>query len=242
MGFLTSTRALKSCLSIVSHSERIREISLFGNPTTTVLCCYSPHNEQQQEEVAAFYQELSIKINTIPAHNLVMIGGDFNAQLRPLDALFTTTKATNRNGNLIKDFMEQHNVIAANSRFQNCINRLWTHRRPGGPLVQSDFILARKKWINSIKNSPAYSSFEGINSDRKIVSCKCQKDPMKRIDWKKVTSDSTLSEQFTGAVYNRFGSLCDELREPSISTIYDTLVAANEEVALETLPKKSKQI
>ena len=53
-----------------------------------------------------------------------------------------------------------------------------------------------------------------------------------------MTSDSTLSEQFTGAVYNRFGSLCDELREPSISTIYDTLVAANEEVALETLPKK----
>ena len=57
-----------------------------------------------------------------------------------------------------------------------------------------------------------------------------------------MTSDSTLSEQFTGAVYNRFGSLCDALREPSISTIYDTLVAANEEVALETLPKKSKQI
>ena len=65
---------------------------------------------------------------------------------------------------------------------------------------------------------------------------------MKRIDWKKVTSDSTLSELFTGAVYNRFGSLCDELREPSISTIYDTLLAAYEEVALETPSKKSKQM
>ena len=65
---------------------------------------------------------------------------------------------------------------------------------------------------------------------------------MKRIDWKKVTSDDTLSEQFTVAVYNRFGSLCDALQEPSISTIYDTLVGANEEVALEMLPKKSKQM
>ena len=65
---------------------------------------------------------------------------------------------------------------------------------------------------------------------------------MKLIDWKKVTSDSTLSEQFTGAVYNCFVSLCDELREPRNSTIYDTLVAANEEFALETLPKKSKQM
>ena len=65
---------------------------------------------------------------------------------------------------------------------------------------------------------------------------------MKRIDWKRVTSDGTLSEQFTVAVYNRFGSLCDELQEPSISNIYHTLVAANEEVALEMLPKKSKQM
>ena len=61
---------------------------------------------------------------------------------------------------------------------------------------------------------------------------------MKRIDWNKVTSYRSLSEQLTGAVCNRFGSLCDELRQPSISTIYDTLVAANEEVALEKLPKK----
>ena len=57
-----------------------------------------------------------------------------------------------------------------------------------------------------------------------------------------MTSDCTLSEQFTLAVYNRFGSLSDELQEPSISTIYDTLVAANEEVALEMLPKKSKEM
>ncbi|XP_044166578.1 uncharacterized protein LOC122950637 [Acropora millepora] len=115
VGFLISTKALKSCLSIVSHSERIMEISLLGNPTTTVLC---PHNEQQEEEVAAFYQELSTKINTLPAHNLVMIGRDFNAQLGALDALFTTAKATNRNGNLMKDFMEQHNLIATMLRYK----------------------------------------------------------------------------------------------------------------------------
>lgn len=252
VGFLISPRALKSCLSIVNHSERIMEISLLGNPTTTVLCCYSPHNEQPEEAVISFYQELSTTIDTIPAHNLLMVGGDFNAQLGPLDALFTPAKETNRNGKHMKDFMEQHNLIATNTRFQNRINRLWTHRRPNGQLVQLDFILARKKWINSIKNSRAYSSFEGINSDHRIVSCKCQisyrkcrtpkKDPMKRIDWKKVTRDTFLSEQFTVAVYNRFGSLCDELQEPTISTTYDTLVAANQEVALEMLPKKSKRI
>ena len=57
-----------------------------------------------------------------------------------------------------------------------------------------------------------------------------------------MTSDCTLSEKFTVAVYNRFGSPCAELEEPSISTIYDNLVAANEGAALEMLPKKSKQM
>ena len=152
----------------------------------------------------------------------------------------------------MKDFMEQHNLVATNTRFQNRINRLWTHRRPNGQLAQLDFILARKKWINSIKNSRAYSSFEGVSSDHRIVSCKCQisyrkcktpiKDPMKKIDWKKVASDSTLSEQLTVSVFNRFSSLRDELQDSNISTTYDNLVAANEEIALKILPKKSKQI
>ena len=252
VGFLISPRALNSCLSIINHNERIMEISLQGNPTSTVLCCYSPHNEQPEEAVTSFYQELSSTINSIPAHNLLIIGGDFNAQLGPLDALFTPAKETNRNGTHMKDLLEEHSLIATNTRFQNRIGRLWTHRRPNGQLVQLDFILVRKKWINSIKNSRAYSSFEGVNSDHRIVSCKCQisyrkcrtskKDPMKCVDWKKVARDASLSEQFAIAVYNRFTSLHDELHEPNISTTYDTLVTANEEVALEILPKKSKQV
>ena len=126
------------------------------------------HNLYESPKVLPVH---STKINTIPAHNFVMIGGDFNDQLRSLDALFTTTKATNRNSNLMKDFMERHNT-----RFQNRINRLWTDRRPGGQPAQLDFILVGKKWINAIKNFRAYSSFEGINSHRRIASVKC--DPI----------------------------------------------------------------
>ena len=108
LGFLISTRTLKFCLSICSHSERIMGISLLGNPTTAVLCCYRPHNEQVEEAVTPFYQKLSTAINTFPAHNLLMIGGDLNAQLGPLDALFTSAEDTKRNDIHMKDFMEQH--------------------------------------------------------------------------------------------------------------------------------------
>ncbi len=120
----------------------------------------------------------------------------------------------------MKNFMEQYNLVATNTRFQNRNSKLWTHRRPSGNLVQLDYILARKKWINSIKDSRAYNSFEGVKLDHRIVSCNCQisyrkskapaKDPMKQIDWRKVAGDSNLCEEFTVAVHTRFITLCDE--------------------------------
>ena len=253
VGFLLSSRALKSCFSIVSHNDRTMEITLHGNPMTTALCCYSPHNELPEEDVPQFYHELSTVIYAIPAHNLLIIGGDMNAQLGPPDALFTCANDTNRNGKYMKDFMEQHNLIVTNTRFQNTKNKLWTHCRPNGQLVQLDFILARKKWINSFKNSRAYNSFEGIGSDHRIVSCKCQisyrknkarsTNPLKGTDWKSIARDKKLCDQFTVAVHNRFCILRDELEDDSsTSAVYDALITANKETAIAMLPKKSKNI
>ena len=190
IGFLISPRAIQSCTSIKSHNERIMEIYLLGNPSTTVICSYSHHNEYPEEIVTAFYQELSSMINIIPAHNLLMIGGDFNA-------LFTLAKETNRNRRHMKDFIDQHTLVVTNTKFQNRTNRLWTHRRPNGKLVQIDFYHGEKEMDQHRQEfSRIYRSFEGINSDYRIVSCKCQisyrkcktikKDPIKRIDWKRV--------------------------------------------------------
>ena len=82
-----------------------------------------------------------------------------------------------------------------------------------------------QKWINSIKNSRAYNSFEGIGSDHRIVSCKCQisyrkskpppTNPVKGIDWKSIVivRDAKLCDQFAVAVHNRLCILRDELEE-----------------------------
>lgn len=251
VGLLLSPRALKACCSIEKCSDRIMKATLNGNPETTVVCCYSPHNEHPEEYVTHFYQELSTIINAIPAHNFLLICGDFNAQLGATDSLFTYSKNTNRNGKHMKDFMEQFSLIATNTRFQNRTSKLWTHRRPTGKFAQLDYVLARKKWINSIKNSRAYNTFEGVDSDHRIVSCKCQisyrqskapaKDPMKGIDWKKVVADVNLCEQYTVAVHNRFSTLCDELNNDDSSAVYDTLTTANRTIALEMLPKRRKK-
>ena len=56
-----------------------------GNPQTTVVCCYSPTNSSDEEEVKSFYTELSSLICEVPKHNVLIIGGDFNAQLGPAE-------------------------------------------------------------------------------------------------------------------------------------------------------------
>ena len=68
-------------------------------------------------------------------------------------------------------------------------------------------------------------------------------DPMKAIDWKAVNRDKTLSSEYTVNVFNRFQELSHydsestRLDSRNIHLIYGNLVAANEEVALPTLPK-----
>lgn len=251
VGLLMSPRALKSCIRVEKFSDRILKLSLTGNPEMTVICCYSPHNDLPESDVIGFYQDLSTVTAAIPAHNMLYIPGDFNAKLGPDDARFTCNSETNRNGKHLKDFMEHFNLVATNTRFENHTKKLWTHKRPNSELVQLDYILARKKWVNSIKNARAFNSFEGVKSDHRIVSCKSQisyrqnkaptKDPIKGLDWKRVVGDDNLKEQFTVAVHNRFNTLCDELEDKNISVVYDILTAANREVALEMLPKKKRR-
>ena len=74
------------------------------------------------------------------------------------------------------------------------------------------------------------------------VSKKSKPHPMKSFNWKEVSSNSALSEQFSLAVHNRFEGLCDsnELNVNNIDTIYSKLIEATEYVAKEMLPVKPK--
>ena len=96
-------------------------------------------------------------------------------------------------------------------------SQLWTHEYPSGARAQLDYILFRKKWKNSVKNTRSYSSFSTVGSDHRVVSShvklslraskKSKPHPMKSYDWKEVSSNSTLSKQFSVAVHNRFEAL-----------------------------------
>ena len=61
-----------------------------GNPRTTIISCYSPTSVSEETEFVAFYDEVSSPVRNIPKHNLLVIGGDTNAQIGKIE---TTNKA-----------------------------------------------------------------------------------------------------------------------------------------------------
>ena len=249
IGFLLSSKAIANLLSVETISPRIMVLELEGNPKTTIVCAYSPHNSSPVNEIDEFYTTLRSTIEQVPLHNFLAIAGDLNAKLGPDEAKFSFNSKTNRNGEMLSDFLEEFNLFISNTSFMKPKGQLWTFEYPSGDRAQLDYIIFRKKWRNSVKDSRAFSSFSSVGSDHRIVSSvvklslrstkKAKPHPMKTIDWKEVSSNSKMSKQFTLEVYNKFESLStSEITAENIEDVYNTLVKSTEDVALATLPKK----
>ena len=122
---------------------------------------------------------------------------------------------------------------------------------PSGERTQLEYVLFRKTWRNSVKNARSYSLFSTVGSDHRIVSAsvklslrvskRCKPHPMKSIDWKAVSSNKALTQQFSLDVFNKFSALSpEEIDSDNIKSVYECLVKPTEEVAISTLPKKRR--
>ena len=135
-------------------------------------------------------------ISTIPPHNNLIIGGDFNARIT---GKFSYHQLANRNGELMKEFLQQHHLLAGNTQFQKPERKLWTWRHPAGHLALIDFILYRKRWRNSFCDCQAHTSSGTIGSDHNIVSAKIRlslrapkTSPRKTLFWRALRHDKIL--------------------------------------------------
>ena len=116
-----------------------------GNPKSTIISCSSPHNVSDEQDVDDFYTTLRSVLDEVPAHNFLVVPGDFNAKLGPSDVKFTYNIVTNRIGEKVLDFMEEYNLCPVNTKFTKCKNQLWTFEYPNGDRAQIDYILVRKE-------------------------------------------------------------------------------------------------
>ena len=86
----------------------------------------------------------------------------------------------------------------------------WTFlQTANNPKAEIDYIFMNKKWINSALNNDAYSSFEGMSSDHRIVTAKIRLSRQKNLtqtiktanyDWSLLNN----SDKYTITLRNKF--------------------------------------
>ena len=252
VGILLSNKSYNSYESAEKISPRILIATFSGNPVTTIIVCYSPHNSAPEEEVTKFYEELSEVVGNVPPHNILAICGDFNAKLGSDNVKHSFHQKTNRNGEHLHDFMESFNLIATNCHLQKPKRKLWTFKYPNKTKAQLDYILVRKKWVNSVRNCEPFSTtFNSICSDHRPLSMtiklslRAQKPntgSSRSINFKSLSSSLDPRQKYAVEVSNRFSSLLQEHPEEiSIQDKYDCLVKSCTEAGRQMLPKKPKK-
>ena len=214
---LLSPGVYRAMNSIESISPRITVATFNGNPQATVISCYSPTNVQEEMYAEKFYEDISSLTRQIPKHNVLIIGGDFNAHLgEDKGYTFAYHKITNRNGNMLSNFMKEQNLLPLNTRFRKCSGQKWTHTSPNGAKTQLDYIIINKKWKNSAIDCRAYNTFEGVKSDHRIVVAKLRlslrantskSSRQTPYDWSTLKKDTDIANSFTIELKNIFEAL-----------------------------------
>ena len=238
VGLLIGPRALKTLNSIEKIQPRMMVATFNGNPRTTIVSCYSPTNVSEENEIVTFYDELSSLVRSIPKHNMLVIGGDMNAQIgKNGNNKYSLHNTSNRNGQHLTDFMIENRLACLNTNYQKREGKLWTYTYANNNKAQIDYVLINKKWKNSL-NCEAYSSFEGVSTDHRIVTAKIRLSLQKN-DKRTATTkhynwallNNKIRDKYVLELRNRFETLQEKT--------YENFVNAHLEAAAKYIPTKN---
>ena len=127
VGMLIRPRALKTLNSIERIQPWMMAATFNGNSKETIIC-YSPTNVSEETELVIFYEELSSLVRSIAKHNLLVIGGDMNAQIgKNRNNKYSLHNTSNRNWQHLIDFMIENRLTCLNTNFQKNEGKLWTY-------------------------------------------------------------------------------------------------------------------
>ena len=175
------TRKAYNAISLIkSYGNRVLTVSFDGEPRLTVIIVYSPTEAATEEDAEDFHNTLRQAAADVPAHHLLLVVGDMNARMGKTDSEdcgWYFHDRTNRNGELLRDTTLECGLEASNHRFQKKPGKLWTFLSDGTLTKgQIDYILIRKKWRNSLKNTEAYNFFNSLGSDHRVVQGQSSKE------------------------------------------------------------------
>ena len=220
-----------------------------GNPRATIISCYSPANVSEETELVDFYDELFSLVRSIPKHNMLVIGGDMNAQIgKNRNNKYSLHNTSNRNGQHQIDFMIENRLAYLNTNYQKREGKLWTYTYANNTKAQIDYVVINKKLKNSAMNCEAYSSFEGVSTDHRIVTAKIllslrknakRTATTKYYDWA-LLNNRDIRDKYVLKLRNRFETLQEKTEKSTPNDEYENFVNAHLETAAKCIPTKLK--
>ena len=187
-----------------------------GNPKATIISCYSPTNVSEETELVTFYEELSSLVRSIPKHNLLVIDRDMNAQIRK-----NRNNKYSQHGQHLTDIMIENRLTCLNTNYQKRDGKLWPYTYANNSKAQINYLFINKKWKNSAMNCEAYSSFEDVSSDHRIVTTKLRlrlrknatrTATTKYYDWA-LLNNRDIRDKYVLELRNRFETLQEKTEE-----------------------------
>lgn len=170
VGILIRKKYMKAIKNVNKVSERILEVTIDANPALTIITIYAPTNTTPKEIREDFFDKLQTHRESIPKNNLLLIAGDFNAQIGKdshqnspsIIGPNTFHEKTNANGKLLVNLCEAASLRPSIFKFIHSKGRQWTRtkltEKKEDAKTQIDHILINKKWYTSVNNCRAYST------------------------------------------------------------------------------------
>ena len=161
---------------------------------------------------------------------------------------YSLHNTSNRNGQHLTDFMIENRLACLNTNYQKREGKLWTYTYANNTKAQIDYVLINKKWKNSAMNCEAYSTFEGVSTDHRIVTAKIRLSlrknakrtaTTKHYDWA-LLNNKDIRDQYVLELRNRFETLQERTEKSTPNDEYENFVNAHLEAAAKFIQTKLK--
>ena len=133
-------------------------------------------------------------------------------------------------------------------KLQKRKGKLWTYTYANNTKAQIDYVLINKKWKNSALNCEAYSSFEGVSTDHRIVTAKIRLSLRKNAkrtattkyyDWA-LLNNRDIRDKYVLELRNRFETLQEKTEKTTPNDEYENCVNVYHVAAAKCIPTKLK--
>ena len=208
-----------------------------------MLVCYAPTEDANAEVKDAFYDQLQTAVESVHAHDMLLILGDLNAKVGSDNTGREHVMGKhgigtiNDNGERLADFCEENNMLIGGTLFQHKHIHKTTWTSPDGTTKnQIDHVIINRRWRSSLQDVRAYRGAD-VASDHTlvlaVVSLKLRRSKGRQARQQRLDSgrlnESLTKQAFAVEVKNRFRVL-GEQQEMTIDGFNQALREAGEKI------------